>query len=86
MGLLHLQVRRAGRSMNDEGHEATKLNRIVRTRVPIPSGTPPIHSGAYAPGRGTSKSLQIFLARSSLISLCRGTVETFFAVRLTNTV
>jgi hypothetical protein len=37
--------------------------------------------GAYF--GGTLKSLQIFLARSSLISECRGTAEVLPAVRLT---
>lgn len=34
-------------------------------------------------GAGTARSLQIFLARSSLISTCRGTADVLPAARLT---
>ena len=53
-----------------------------RENTEAPSEEPVRQTTRYASGRSTSRSLQIFLARSWLISLWRGTVEALLELRL----
>lgn len=61
---------------------ATEINVPVERRFPSVRSIDEL--GSY--GSGTSRSLQIFRARYSLISRCLGTVVVLRAARLTKTV